>query len=154
MEPENRVSDLGQEPIPVERLDFSRFPEIDRKTILKEVPSGTISMELGADGAYLRFDCNCLDALPYCKAQCCALIGTMVLESEYERGVVEVDLVSSTEATTKRDCDGFCTYLDRRSRMCQIYNERPQTCKEFHCTRGVGMRGWKLSNRVHRQSAI
>lgn len=128
-----------------------------RTQILKEVPSGTIELQLGSDGVYLRFDCECVDALPYCQAQCCALIGTTVFPEELSN-----HLVSTSDVTTdnsgryvmKRDSDGFCKCLDRQSRTCDIYENRPQTCRQYHCTRGAENRGWKLNNYVHRQSGI
>lgn len=134
--------------------NLSDLPVMPHRHTLVKVPSGEIRMELGADGSYLQFDCDCLDALPYCQAQCCALRGTGVSEEELERVVYPVDWDSECGfPVLKRDADGFCTCLDRNTRRCGIYEDRPQTCKSFHCTRGVGMRGWKLANSVHRQSA-
>lgn len=145
------------ESVRFERLEVESggmVPIIDRKTILKEVKSGTISAELGADGTYLRFDCDCLDALPICKAQCCALIGTIVTFDEMNDLFEELcDFHEGMKAfLLKRDSDGFCTCLDRTTRRCTIYEDRPNTCQEYHCTRGVGNRGWKLANSVTRQS--
>ena len=135
---------------------LSLYPTIPRKHILKEVPSGQISIEQGADGIYLRFDCDCLDALPICQAQCCGLPGTIVLPEEVE--TIEdflLDWDDDNKAfVLQRDSDGFCSCLDRRTRMCGIYNNRPQTCKIFHCTRGASQRGWKIPNAVYRQSRI
>lgn len=130
---------------------------IPRKQVLKSFPNGEISLELGADGVYLRFDCDCLDALPYCQAQCCAMPGTVVFEEEAEekglRDLVEIDF-SMNELVMVRDSDGFCGCLNRETRLCEIYGNRPDTCKRFHCTRGADARGWKLPNRLQRQSNI
>lgn len=115
--------------------------------------TGLISFDTGADGTYIRFDCDCLDALPYCKAQCCALVGTRVYPHEVENfdfPLEEEDYDGSL--VMRRDPDGFCHCLDKNSRQCKIYENRPETCRSFHCTRGARMRGWKLSNRVHRHS--
>jgi len=27
--------------------------------------------------------------------------------------------------------DGYCAFLNRKTRMCEIYNERPGTCRKF-----------------------
>jgi len=27
--------------------------------------------------------------------------------------------------------DGYCAFLNRETRMCEIYNERPDTCRKF-----------------------
>ena len=37
----------------------------------------------------------------------------------------------------KRDIDGWCTCLDRETRLCTIYNDRPSVCRKFHCSQGV-----------------
>lgn len=140
----------------MEILDFSEVPDVPRKSVLVSVPSGEISIEQGADGAWLRFDCDCTDALPYCFAQCCALRGTLVYEEEAEKKGIPESILEIDEAideyVMKRDSDGFCTCLDRRTRLCEIHNRKPNTCANFHCTRGAHMRGWKLSNAVFRQS--
>ena len=135
-----------------------KFPTVPFRAVLKKVPSGEIALELGGDGVYLRFDCECLDALPYCKASCCSLPGIDVEESELVNEVsVTVDgkkktikldaLVERTldgDAEMHRASDGFCRCLNRESRTCGIYKDRPEVCREFHCTRGAGMRGWIL----------
>lgn len=128
------------------------FQSVPRKQILVEVSSGEISIETGADGAYLLFNCDCIDALPYCKAQCCALLGTTVELEELEILDDLVELDYSGTPVMKRDADGFCACLNRDTRTCSIYEQRPQTCRQFHCTKGAEMRGWKLSNIVHRQN--
>jgi hypothetical protein len=142
-------------------LTPNKFPKIDRQTILKEFikngeKTGEIRLQLGADGVWLQFDCDCMDALPYCQAQCCALIGTAVMPEELLEFNYPVDVSPDQEIqiTMQREADGFCKCLNRESRTCNIYENRPDTCKAFHCTRGAGVRGWKLSNRVHRQSFV
>ena len=140
----------------------NEFPKISHETVLKEFfdsdgdKTGEIRLELGSDGVYLQFDCECIDALPYCQAQCCALIGTAVLPEELLQFNYPVDVSpgGEVEITMQRGADGFCKCLNRESRTCNIYENRPDTCKAFHCTRGVDVRGWKLSNRVHRQSFL
>ena len=133
--------------------DLSQHPSVPRRTVLRSVPSGEIAIEQGADGIFLRFDCNCTDALPVCQAQCCALPGTMILPSEFQ----EINYPASFDDSAgyfvmERSSDGFCTCLDRRTRLCSIYEDRPKTCKDFHCTRGASQRGWKIPNSVCRQS--
>jgi hypothetical protein len=134
----------------LELVDSRMFPPIPRKTVLKELPSGEIRMESGADGAWLLFDCDCLDALPYCKAQCCGLIGTVVFPEELETKELPVEFDGET-LVMARDADGFCSCLNRETRTCEVYEDRPMTCQQFHCTRGASQRGWKLANSVNRQ---
>lgn len=149
-----------EEDIPeVPEFDLRSAPEIERKKVIHQFinpdgeVTGEIRLDLGADGVYLQFDCDCLDALPYCKAQCCALVGTTVDFEELQQFRYPVEFDSRVNGfILRRDADGYCTCLDRRSRRCGIYEARPNTCQNFHCTRGPDMRGWKLANRVHRQS--
>ncbi len=133
---------------------IEEVPRIPRKMTLLEVPSGEIRIEDGADGAYLLFDCECLDALPYCRAQCCGLIGTIVTPDEYHSEKYQADWDERTNGMVlKRDADGMCYALDRDTKRCSIYEDRPQTCRNFHCTRDANARGWKLNNSVSRQSS-
>lgn len=130
-----------------------------RNKLIAMVDSGSISLEQGADGLWMRFDCDCTDALPYCQAQCCGLIGTFVFPEEIgtEVGKIFPSLVESDSSgrwVMKRDSDGFCHCLDRETRTCEIYSDRPNTCRSFHCTRGAEVRGWKFSNYVHRQTTV
>lgn len=132
-------------------------PTIPYRQVLKELPSGEIRIERGADGAYLLFDCDCLEALPYCHAQCCSLKGIVVLPQEEG-----IDLENSPYPLVFNDnmnfwelqkgADGYCNCLNRETRRCNVYDHRPATCREFHCTRGHGVRGWKLPNQVIRHS--
>jgi Putative zinc- or iron-chelating domain len=155
---ENESSDDSPKPLP---LNDNTFPFIPQRSVLKEFfdedgdKSGEIRLELGADGTWLQFDCNCLDALPYCQAQCCALLGTTVQPQELDNFDYPVDFSiegNGYTATMQRDADGFCTCLNKYTRTCEIYENRPQTCKQFHCTRGADVRGFKLANHVNRQS--
>ena len=159
-----QLADLEQnekyQPLPLP-LTPNSLPTVPRYQVLKEFfddngKSGEIRLELGADGVWIQFDCECTDALPYCQAQCCALIGTAVLPEELANFDYPVDYSpeDSTPFTMQRDADGFCKCLDRSSRACSIYENRPQTCRAFHCTRGADVRGFKLSNRVIRQSVF
>jgi hypothetical protein len=120
------------------------------RSVLKEVPSGEIALEVGGDGIYLRFDCDCMDALPFCNAACCNLSGIDVDEDETEDleqfGTAALPVVVKTEDGYEmaRRSDGYCRCNGEKDRLCTIYNERPQTCRDFHCTRGPDMRGWRL----------
>lgn len=130
---------------------------IERVTILKELPSGNIRLELGADGIYLLFDADCLDALPYCKAQCCSIHGIEVDEDEVESlkdlaTIVRNEVLDAHEM--KRDADGFCNCLNRETRQCNVYEHRPYTCRSFHCTRHAYSRGFKLPCNIERLRGV
>jgi hypothetical protein len=60
---------------------------VPHRAVLRKVPSGEIAIETGGDGVFLRFDCDCLDALPYCKAACCGLSGIEVTAEELAQSV-------------------------------------------------------------------
>jgi len=129
-----------------EQIDISSAPKIDRKTVIRKLDyGGEIRTEAGSDGTYLIFDCECSDALDICKAACCCMPGTTVLHSEIPalneiaerlQKVITVQQPDGQYAL-KRDADGWCTLLDRETRLCTIYDERPQVCRQFHCSRGV-----------------
>lgn len=132
------------------------------KEVLVRLPSGSeVRIEDGADGTWWIFDGDCLEMLPYCRAQCCALKGTIIFDEEIENlakiyGEEAANKIISysselDEFVLKRDSDGRCTCLDRDSKLCSIYENRPNTCQQFHCSRGSGMRGWKMENVVRRQ---
>lgn len=143
-----------QNPEPIEDA-----PNIGYRQVLKEMPSGEIRMERGADGAYLLFDCECLDALPFCQAQCCALKGIAVLPQEegIDLNNPPYPLVWNDNMNfweLQKGADGYCNCLNRETRRCDVYDHRPMTCREFHCTRGHGVRGWKLPNQIIRHSVM
>lgn len=134
--------------------------KIPRVTVIQEFKdeageiTGQITSQSGADGTWLQFDCDCLDALPICRSQCCSLRGTFLTETEAQSG--QYDCFADPETglpQLRRDADGACTYLDRETKLCSIYERRPQVCQTFHCTRGAAVRGWKLPNIVQRHSA-
>lgn len=134
--------------------------KIPRITVIQEFKgeagevTGQITSQSGADGTWLQFDCDCLDALPVCRSQCCSLKGTFLSEVEAQSGQYDcfVDPESGLPQL-RRDADGACTYLDRDTKLCSIYDNRPGVCRQFHCTRGAAVRGWKLANIVNRHSA-
>lgn len=134
------------------------FAAKSRKAVLLSLPSGEIALELGADGIWLRFDCDCEDALPYCQAQCCSFQGTVVFSEEIEKSeVLQRETVFDEQRggwIMQRGSDGACSCLDRSTRTCQIYEERPMTCRQFHCTRGASVRGFKQPNHVVRQNHL
>jgi len=129
------------------------------RTTLKTVPSGVIAIEIGADGTFLRFDCECEDAIPYCKAACCSLPGIAVNKNEeaevrnaaskLQKGLPILERDSESVLQMVKGSDGACNALCRSTRSCKIYSERPATCKDFHCTTGEDMRGWRLDIERH-----
>jgi hypothetical protein len=118
-------------------------PPVPNIAVLLKVPSGVISTEIGADGTYLRFDCDCLDALPYCKAACCSLCDTIVTDEEAASiGEHLVVRDHTGQAVMRRRSDGYCCCNDPTTKLCTIYDDRPLTCSLFHCCRNPTTRGW------------
>lgn len=129
--------------------------KIDRVTTLVTLPSGEIRLESGADGLYILFDADCLDALPYCKGQCCSLTGILISPDEAESFAPKYPIEFNDRFNSyemRRDSDGACACQDRQTRQCSIYEERPRTCQQFHCTRGAYQRGFRLETKVSRLS--
>lgn len=130
------------------------IPLVERVTLLKELPSGNIRLESGADGLYLLFDADCVDCLPFCKAHCCSLNGILLTQEEAEEFIAsEIPIEWHPDLhdhEMRRDADGFCACLDRQTRRCSIYEHRPLTCKQFHCTKGALQRGFKIPNEINR----
>lgn len=119
------------------------FTAIRKEIVLKEFDSGKITLEEGGDGIYLRFDCDCLDALLYCRASCCALPGISITAKELLGGLYDYQDADGTAELTRR-ADGYCVYNSPKDHRCVIYKNRPGTCSSFHCTKGPNMRGWRL----------
>lgn len=126
------------------------FDEVFRVTVLKSLPSGEIRIESGADGVYIVFDADCLDALPICKAACCGHPGTYIkpeelpLLNEIAEEIKKTIVVEHNgRLLMRRESDGLCACLDRKTRTCNIYEDRPHVCRAFHCSRGIA-RGFKL----------
>ena len=146
--------EMDLEALPVARTDFDDESSLPSKTIIAQFKSGVIYTESGSDGTWILFDCDCLDALPYCRAHCCTLRGIVLEPAEYAKGIYDA-AVWNDEAQMvelKRNSDGRCEYLDRRTCKCTIYEDRPATCQKFHCTRGAQSRGFPLPNAVYRHS--
>lgn len=137
--------------MPAKKLTLAEvFDHVESRTVLKKVPSGQIVSENGGDGVFLRFECSCDDALPFCKATCCSLYGTIVQPHEVEqfKELGLADTVQYDPATCTwimaRSSTGYCRQNDPETRRCKIYENRPATCQEFHCTQHASARGWQL----------
>lgn len=141
--------------------NFAKLKRTGITVIAQFENGGEVRIEDGSDGTWYVFDCDCLDALPFCRAQCCALLGTTIFEEDIDlfkeklgeeitNRIIDFD-PRFDEYVMKRFSDGRCSCLDRETKQCQIYDNRPTTCRKFHCSRGAEMRGWKLANAVNRQ---
>lgn len=64
-----------------------------------------------------------------CTAQCCRLTAVLAA-SESIPSHLTVDMGDGVRAMAKA-ADGWCVALDRATRACGIYSDRPQVCRRF-----------------------
>lgn len=138
------------------------FENNQNRTVVAKTPSGEFRVEDGADGTWMVFDGECSEMMPYCFGHCCALMGVVINDDDADllieqygeeeaKKLVEYD-ERLDKIVMKRASDGRCIAQDRNSKKCLIYENRPATCRNFHCSRGAHVRGFKLPNHVDRQS--
>jgi hypothetical protein len=114
----------------------------EERQTLKEVPSGKI--ELVWNGVYstLQFSCECLDALPYCKAMCCRLrqgFTVLLNDAEIKSGKYKTRPFPQDPQlrVLQRSEDGnSCFYLDSDKSVCTIHGGHPTMCRDYHCSPG------------------
>jgi uncharacterized protein len=64
-----------------------------------------------------------------CEACCCRLEVMLVTDTGVPMRFVDVDQWGGS--TMRRLDDGWCAALDRATRLCTIYEKRPQICRDF-----------------------
>jgi len=75
-----------------------------------------------------RIDCE--NRIPLCRAACCRLRFALSVQ-DLEEGAVKWDL--GHPYMIRHDADGHCHHLDRKSRSCGIYQNRPIVCRAYDC---------------------
>ena len=111
---------------------------IARRETLRAVQSGLIQISFNGVLNRIEFNCNCMDALSICGAQCCRTRSGYSVELEPD----EVDRFQSAPHPTrlgtqilKKSNDGLrCWYLDDERGLCTIYERRPLMCRQWHCS--------------------
>jgi Putative zinc- or iron-chelating domain len=73
---------------------------------------------------------DCAARIPYCKAACCKLRWPMTLE-EAESGPVKWDL--GRPFFNRHGAHGYCHQFDVESQGCNVYEQRPQPCRQYSC---------------------
>jgi Putative zinc- or iron-chelating domain len=73
---------------------------------------------------------DCATRIPFCKASCCRLRWPLTLE-EVESGPVKWDL--GRPFLNRHAAHGYCHRLDIESHGCQVYEQRPQPCRQYNC---------------------
>jgi Fe-S-cluster containining protein len=99
----------------------------------------------------LNINGNCMEMLPVCQAMCCSMFNVDLTPEEYESGLYDAqpfclftyekcdnEKVSciNRKYRLKRRKDGYCVYLDDKSRLCSIHDKRPSACRDFDCKGG------------------
>jgi hypothetical protein len=127
----------------------------NQRVTIAETRTGLIELVL-VKGAFtvLQFNCECVDALPYCKANCCrARSGLNVVLQPDEVGKFQSRLIKSSglhvlPGTAQTDA---CVYLSEENK-CNVHTDKPKMCGAWHCSpggKGEGIQvrdgGWFLS---------
>lgn len=76
----------------------------------------------------VRIDCE--NRLHLCRAACCRLRFALSVQ-DVEEGTVKWDL--GHPYMIRHDADGYCHQLDRTTRHCGIYQNRPIVCRGYDC---------------------
>ena len=66
-----------------------------------------------------------------CRGACCILYNVYLTADEVTNGNYRWDL--SHPYRLKREPSGHCTYLDRSSLKCTIWDRRPSVCRQYSC---------------------
>ena len=65
-----------------------------------------------------------------CKARCC-MFKIELTAADVEEGKLRWDL--EQPYLLRKDADGQCTYIDRATGGCNVYQHRPATCRQYDC---------------------
>lgn len=127
----------------------------NERTTIVETKTGPVELVL-VKGMFmvLQFNCECTDALPYCKANCCRMrSGLNVVLQPEEVNKFASTLVKSSGLHVlqpQKETDA-CVYLSDTD-MCVVHEDKPAMCKAWHCSPGgkgdgilVRDGGWFLS---------
>lgn len=127
----------------------------EQRTLIAEVPSGKIEIVFDGVTARMEFNCECLDALPYCHGMCCRLRTnfTVILRPEEIAKFEHRPFPHNTDLKILQhnESDASCVYL--KEDKCSVHESgKPWACRSFHCSpAGVGegvlyrQNGWLLS---------
>ena len=75
-------------------------------------------------------DVDCASLLPICHGRCCSLTFELTTQ-DLDEGVVRWEV--EQPYVILHDRDGYCAHLDRPTRSCSIYEQRPAACRGFDC---------------------
>jgi Putative zinc- or iron-chelating domain len=81
-------------------------------------------------GRSLNVEIDCENRLHLCQAACCRLRFALTVR-DVEKGNVKWNL--GQPYMIRQGSDGYCHHLDRESRHCGIYEDRPFVCRAYDC---------------------
>lgn len=101
--------------------------------------SGTIDLILNdQQQLVMQFNCECKDALPYCKAVCCRHrpYYNIALEPG-EEGKFDKTIPNPMDSTIQLlgHSGSNCAYLNQ-SCQCSVHSDKPKICQKWHCSPG------------------
>jgi hypothetical protein len=73
---------------------------------------------------------DCADRVSLCRAVCCRLPFALT-EKEVRKGVIRWNF--GRPYLIARGADGYCSHFDRGRFTCEIYEDRPVSCRLFDC---------------------
>jgi len=74
---------------------------------------------------------DCPSLLHLCKARCCSM-RVALTEQDLEEGGLKWE-IQRPYLLLRDGADGYCTYLDRATSGCRVYERRPVKCREYDC---------------------
>ena len=117
--------------------DYLAIPEHRRPRVLEMLAAFEKTLERGMAAIYgdetadePDADVPCAKHLDTCQSRCCSLIFALS-PAEVSLGIVQFN--SDRPYFIARDADGLCPHLDRDSRKCQIWSQRPLRCRRYDC---------------------
>jgi hypothetical protein len=119
--------------INVEELD-ERKAQVTKRLAEKFAEKGMgvalTAEEKDAGGAPLNAEIDCGSRLSLCHAACCRLRFALTAR-DVEEGRIKWNL--GQPYMIRQGDDGYCHHLDRESRGCGVYEERPFVCRAYDC---------------------
>ena len=73
---------------------------------------------------------DCENRIPLCRGACCRLSFALTVQ-DLEEGAVKWAL--GRPYMIRHDADGYCHHLERETKQCGIYDQRPIVCRSYDC---------------------
>jgi len=73
---------------------------------------------------------DCEKRIPICRARCCSFTVEMSRQ-DLDEGLLLWEI--QDPYVLRREADGLCSHLDRQTRFCGVYQNRPAACRIYDC---------------------